>query len=53
MDREKLINAIKEYSKVNTMNFKILHDAGWLVNLPDEYNVSDQQKKRGQLRSYF
>ncbi len=30
--------------KVNTVNFKILYDADWLVNLPDEYDVSDQKK---------
>ncbi len=30
--------------KVNTLNFKVLYDADWLVNLKDEYNVDDKEK---------
>ncbi len=30
--------------KVNTANFRILYDADWLVNLKDEYNISDVEK---------
>ncbi len=28
--------------RVNTMNFKILYDADWLVNLKDEYKTEDK-----------
>ena len=30
--------------KVKTINFKILYDADWLVNLRDEYNIQDKEK---------
>jgi len=30
--------------KVKTINFKILYDADWLVNLRDEYNIQDSDK---------
>ncbi len=30
--------------KINTMNFKILYDADWLVNLKDEYAIQDNNK---------
>lgn len=38
---------------VNTINFKILYDADWLVNLPDEYDVSDQQKTERAIEKLF
>jgi HD superfamily phosphodiesterase len=30
--------------KINTLNFKILYDADWLVNLADEYDIQDRAK---------
>ncbi len=30
--------------KVDTLNFKILYDADWLVNLSDEYDCQDKKK---------
>ena len=30
--------------KVNTLNFKIVYDADWLVNLKDEYDIQDRKK---------
>ncbi len=39
--------------KVNTMNFKILYDADWLVNLPDEYDVSDREKTERAIEKLF
>jgi hypothetical protein len=30
--------------KVDTLNFKVLYDADWLVNLKDEYHVDDKEK---------
>ncbi len=30
--------------KINTVNFKILYDADWLVNLKDEYDIQDRDK---------
>jgi HD superfamily phosphodiesterase len=30
--------------KVDTLNFKILYDADWLVNLSDEYDCQDKEK---------
>ena len=30
--------------KIDTLNFKILYDADWLVNLPDEYNCKNKEK---------
>ena len=32
--------------KVQTLNFGILHDADWLVNLGDEYSIDDPAKLR-------
>ncbi|MTI59112.1 MAG: HD domain-containing protein [Firmicutes bacterium] len=31
--------------KLNSNNFKILYDADWLVNLPDEYDLSAKNKE--------
>ena len=28
---------------INTMNFKLLYDADWLVNLPDEYDLTTNE----------
>ena len=30
--------------KIDTLNFKILYDADWLVNLSDEYEFQDKEK---------
>jgi HD superfamily phosphodiesterase len=30
--------------KVDTLNFRVLYDADWLVNLKDEYDASDKEK---------
>jgi len=30
--------------KIDTLNFKILYDSDWLVNLGHEYNISDADK---------
>jgi putative nucleotidyltransferase with HDIG domain len=30
--------------KIDTLNFKILYDADWLVNLSDEYECQDKEK---------
>jgi HD superfamily phosphodiesterase len=30
--------------KINTLNFMILYDADWLVNLKDEYDIQDRTK---------
>lgn len=30
--------------KIDTLNFKILYDADWLVNLSDEYNCQNKEK---------
>ncbi|WP_018248463.1 HD domain-containing protein [Orenia marismortui] len=34
---------------INTMNFKILYDADWLVNLPEEYNYKENKDKLDQI----
>lgn len=39
--------------KINTLNFKLLHDVDWLVNLPDEYNVSDRGKIERAIEKLF
>lgn len=39
--------------KVNTLNFKILYDADWLVNLPDEYDISDREKIERAIEKLF
>ncbi len=33
--------------KINTVNFKCLYDADWLVNLHDDFNITDKQKLTG------
>lgn len=30
--------------KIDTQNFKIIYDADWLVNLNDEYDISDKDR---------
>jgi predicted HD phosphohydrolase len=30
--------------KINTVNFKCLYDADWLVNLHDDFNITDKHK---------
>lgn len=39
--------------KINTINFKVLYDADWLVNLADEYNVKDKAKLGKIIESVF
>jgi HD superfamily phosphodiesterase len=39
--------------KINTVNFKVLYDADWLVNLPDEFDISDQVKLKGLIEKLF
>ena len=44
---EEVCNIIRNHhspGKVDTLNFKILYDADWLVNLTDEYNCQDKEK---------
>lgn len=30
--------------KINTLNFKVLYDADWLVNLKDEFKIENKEK---------
>lgn len=39
--------------KVNTLNFKILYDADWLVNLKDEVDIKDKNKLKGIIEKLF
>ncbi len=39
--------------KINTMNFKILYDADWLVNLKDEYDIKDKNKLKSIINNVF
>jgi len=39
--------------KINTTNFKVLYDADWLVNLPDEYDISDKEKTARAIEKLF
>ncbi len=39
--------------KVRTHNFGILHDADWLVNLGDEYDIEDPTKLRSVIDRVF
>lgn len=39
--------------KVNTSNFKILHDADWLVNIPDEVDLADREKLKTVIEKVF
>lgn len=39
--------------KVNTINFRILYDADWLGNLPDEYDISDKEKTERVIEKLF
>ena len=32
--------------EINTINFKVIWDADWLVNLRDEYDITDKNKLR-------
>lgn len=57
---EKIIDEVVEIiahhhspGKVNTLNFKILYDADWLVNLPDEYDLSDREKTQRVIDKLF
>lgn len=39
--------------KVNTLNFKLLYDADWLVNLKDEVDIGDKAKLAGIIERVF
>jgi HD superfamily phosphodiesterase len=39
--------------KINTLNFKILYDADWLVNLPDEHGIRDKERLRKIISKVF
>ncbi len=39
--------------KVTTLNFKILYDADWLVNLRDEYDIQDKNKLSRVIEKVF
>jgi HD superfamily phosphohydrolase YqeK len=39
--------------EINTINFKVLYDADWLVNLRDELKDSDQEKISGLIDKVF
>lgn len=39
--------------KVNTLNFKVLYDADWLVNLKDEVGVEDKDKLQRLIAKVF
>lgn len=39
--------------KINTLNFKILYDADWLVNLRDEYDIRNEKKLGNIINKVF
>ena len=39
--------------KVDTLNFKVLYDADWLVNLKDEHDVSDKARLKKIIEKVF
>lgn len=39
--------------KINTLNFKVLYDADWLVNLKDEVDTKDKSKLREIINKVF
>jgi HD superfamily phosphodiesterase len=39
--------------KIDTINFKILYDADWLVNLGDEFDTGDKAKLAGLIEKVF
>lgn len=39
--------------KIHTTEFKIVYDADWLVNLPDEYGVTDPERLRKVIPKVF
>lgn len=38
---------------IDTLEFRILWDADWLVNIPDEYGDADREKLRGVITKVF
>lgn len=39
--------------EIDTINFKIIWDADWLVNLEDEYNIKDSKKLEKVINKIF
>lgn len=39
--------------KVDTLNFRILYDADWLVNLNDEYDIADKERLGNIIEKIF
>ncbi|MBI5700531.1 HD domain-containing protein [Candidatus Saganbacteria bacterium] len=39
--------------KINTINFKVIYDADWLVNLGDECNLSDEKRVKNAIDRIF
>jgi HD superfamily phosphohydrolase YqeK len=39
--------------KINTLNFKIVYDADWLVNIPDEFGIQDKERLKEVISKIF
>lgn len=39
--------------KIDTLNFKVLYDSDWLVNLKDEFDIKDEKRLRAIIDKVF
>ena len=48
-----IISSHHSPGELNSLNFKILWDADWLVNLKDEYDIRDKKKLKNVIEKIF
>lgn len=48
-----IISSHHSKGEINTLNFKVIWDADWLVNLKDEYELKDIQKIKNIISKVF
>ncbi len=49
----KIVGSHHSAKDIDTLEFKIIWDADWIVNIPDEYDVSDKDKLKGTIEKLF
>ena len=49
----KIIGSHHSRGEIDTLNFKILWDADWLVNIKEEYNINDKEKLKNIIDKTF
>ncbi len=49
----KIISNHHSDKDINTIEFKIIWDSDWIVNIPDEFDINDKNKIQGIIKKVF